>query len=54
MYSIFLHETGHTMGLKDLYDKSDADAVMYGYVSANTTKRDLTDDDEAGIKAIYG
>lgn len=54
LYSIFLHETGHTMGLKDLYDKSDADAVMYGYVSTNTTKRDLTDDDEAGIKAIYG
>lgn len=54
LYSVFLHETGHTMGLKDLYDDSDSAAVMYGYSSKNTTKRNLTEDDKAGITAIYG
>lgn len=54
LYSVFLHETGHTMGLKDLYDSADSDAVMYGYSSTNTTKRNLTKDDKNGISAIYG
>ena len=54
LYSVFLHETGHTMGLKDLYDDSDSAAVMYGYSSTNKTKRSLTTDDKNGITAIYG
>lgn len=54
LYSVFLHETGHAMGLKDLYSDSDKPAVMYGYSYVNTTKRNLTTDDKNGITAIYG
>lgn len=54
LYSVFLHETGHTMGLGDLYNSSDSSAVMYGYSSKNTTKRSLAKDDKNGINAIYG
>lgn len=53
LYSIFLHETGHAMGLSDLYGSSDSAKVMYGYVNTNTTKRNLTADDKAGIASIY-
>lgn len=54
LYSVFLHETGHTMGLRDLYDESDQLAVMYGIQNTNTMKRNLTRDDTNGIAAIYG
>lgn len=53
LYSIFLHETGHAVGLADLYGSSDTSKVMYGYVSRNATKRNLTADDKAGIASIY-
>lgn len=41
------------MGLSDLYGSSDSAKVMYGYVNTNTTKRNLTADDKAGIASIY-
>lgn len=53
LYSVFLHETGHAMGLADLYGSSDAAKVMYGYSSTNVTKRNLAADDKAGIASIY-
>lgn len=53
LYSVFLHETGHAMGLADLYNSSDAEKVMYGYMKRNTEKRNLTADDQAGIASIY-
>lgn len=53
LYSVFLHEIGHTARLADLYLWSDDAKVMYGYVFTNTTKRDLTSDDIAGIEAKY-
>lgn len=51
LYSVFLHETGHAAGLADL--ESPSYPVMYGYSSTNTTKRNLTTDDIAGILSIY-
>lgn len=53
LYSVFLHETGHAMGLADLYGSSDSAKVMYKYSSTNVTKRNLTADDKAGIASIY-
>lgn len=49
----FLHETGHTAGLSDLYNASDSHKVMYGRGSMNTEKRFLTSDDIAGVQSIY-
>ena len=53
VYSVFLHEAGHTVGLNDLYGSSDASKVMYGYASDNATKRSLTQDDKNGAAHIY-
>lgn len=49
LYSVFLHETGHDLGLDHSLD---ANAVMYGAISRVFTG--LTADDIAGIQAIYG
>jgi len=50
-FSVVLHELGHTLGLGH---SSDASAVMYPFISADTAKRTLTTDDLAGITALYG
>ena len=48
LYSVVLHETGHALGL----GHSDRPgAVMYPYYKLSTG---LTDDDIAGIRALYG
>ena len=54
VWSIALHELGHAVGLKDLYNSSDSAKVMYGYVGTGTKKRVLHADDIAGIRYIYG
>ena len=53
LYSIFLHEIGHSLGLKHSYEGT----VMYGSFSLGSSwevYHDLTNDDIAGIQAIYG
>lgn len=54
VWSVFLHEAGHTAGLADLYSSSYSSSVMYGYSNTNTLKRYLAQDDINGLTAIYG
>ncbi len=51
--TIALHELGHTLGLSDLYAKSNLDKVMYGY-NDGSVKRTLTSRDIAGMQKLYG
>ncbi len=52
--NIAVHELGHCLNLKDLYGTADAAKTMYGYGSmGSTSKRDLADEDKAGIRWIY-
>jgi hypothetical protein len=48
LYSVALHEAGHSLGLAH---SSDPNAVMYAYYHVATG---LTADDIAGIQALYG
>jgi len=48
LYSVALHEAGHALGLAH---SSDPNSVMYAYYHKVTA---LTDDDIAGIQALYG
>lgn len=51
LYTAFLHELGHPIGLRDVKDKN---AVMYERQPTNYTKRALSQDDKDGVKAKYG
>jgi hypothetical protein len=55
LQSVVLHELGHSIGLGDLYGKSqfatDKRQVMHGY---NGLKRTLGNGDKTGIWAMYG
>ena len=52
--NIAVHELGHCLSLKDLYGTADAAKTMYGYGSTESiSKRDLEDEDKAGIRWIY-
>jgi hypothetical protein len=48
LFSVALHEAGHSLGLAH---SSDPNSVMYAYYHQVTG---LTDDDIAGIQALYG
>ena len=49
-YTVVLHEIGHSLGL----DHSDDPTSVMAMYSAHGALRDLTADDIAGIRAIYG
>ena len=52
VWSVFLHEAGHTVGIADNMDVPAS--VMYAVSSKNAEKRSLHSDDLAAIQAIYG
>jgi len=51
LFTIVLHEFGHSLGLGH---SAVASAVMFPFVSLDTSNRILDPDDIAGIQAIYG
>ena len=51
--TVVLHELGHALSLEDLYGAGDTAKVMYGYVSAGSIKRALSQDDKDGITYLY-
>ncbi|MCS7105916.1 MAG: matrixin family metalloprotease [Candidatus Aenigmarchaeota archaeon] len=54
LQSIALHETGHGIGLADVYSSACSYVVMYGYSSYGEVKRELALPDIAGLQRIYG
>lgn len=50
--SVITHEVGHALGLGHSED-TETDAVMYKSFDDGETRRELSDDDKAGIQAIY-
>jgi hypothetical protein len=52
--TVALHELGHWLNLKDLYNSGDSSNIMYGYVSNGQVKRVLQPCDISGICYIYG
>lgn len=52
--TIMTHESGHTFGLQDLYDYSQADQVMYGYISPCYIRHHLGRGDYQGMSHLYG
>ncbi len=55
LQNIATHETGHGLGLADLYTSTCSAVTMYGY-SANgeTNKRTLEQSDISGLQKMYG
>jgi hypothetical protein len=51
--TIATHEVGHSLGLLDLYDKTDSEKIMYGYNNGQV-KWYLTSADYKGLVNIYG
>lgn len=51
LWSVVLHELGHSLGLGHTADPS---TIMYPFLSPNTARRTLAPDDIAGINALYG
>jgi len=51
--TIATHETGHTLGLSDLYNSEDSDKIMYGYNNGQV-KWYLRSGDKLGLWALYG
>lgn len=53
VYTVFLHELGHSVGLGDM-KHSEWRCIMYYSVRVNTLRRELLEDDLEGVKALYG
>jgi len=55
LQEIATHETGHGLGLADIYSTSCSYVTMYGYASyGETLKRDLAGPDITGLQKMYG
>jgi len=55
LQNIATHETGHGIGLADIYDKSCSAVTMYGYSwYGDTQKRTLEQPDITGLQKLYG
>ena len=54
LQTIALHETGHGIGLADVYQKACGGVVMYGYGSYGEVRRTLAQPDIAGLQMLYG
>lgn len=55
LQNIATHETGHGLGLADLYTKSCSAVTMYGYSTyGETIKRTLEQADKKGLQKMYG
>ncbi|MEM7825482.1 MAG: matrixin family metalloprotease [Candidatus Aenigmatarchaeota archaeon] len=54
LQSIALHETGHGIGLADVYSSACSYVVMYGYSSYGEVQRELTNPDIIGLQRLYG
>ncbi len=55
--SVVTHELGHAVGFRDLYgntgEVNDTGKIMYGRISYGEIRRDLTPEDQQGIRWIY-
>jgi hypothetical protein len=55
LQNIAIHETGHGIGLADIYSSTCSDQTMYGYSwYGDITKRDLAYGDITGLQKMYG
>ena len=54
LQTIALHETGHGVGLADVYNRACSNVVMYGYGDYGEVKRTLAQSDIAGLRTMYG
>lgn len=55
LQNIAVHETGHGVGLGDVYDSACGAVTMYGYSDyGETSKRTLEQPDITGLRKLYG
>lgn len=55
LQNIATHETGHGLGLADIYNSGCSAVTMFGYSgNGETSKRDLAQPDITGLQKMYG
>jgi len=55
LQNIATHETGHGVGLADVYSSACSEVTMYGYSwYGDIGKRDLAQPDITGLQKLYG